>query len=436
VKRSLAISFAIAVVLTISAMGQSLYAQPTPKSRTLPTPIPRTLPAPTPPAACCSITAINTSTGMVTAKENATGKIFQFKVADAALLRSLKIGQGVYANFATGQVSLDGSTMCCSIMPPAPPPPPLPPANSSGAKTAAPSSAPAGGPILKQVTPPLRQPANPPGSAQPASPAQAPAISPAGGTYTVGQLGSGVTIADATTGAVIHYTEDGSIPTTSSTKYSGPIPVSSTTTIKAMATASGMTNSAITTATYTILLPPPPTVQAAIDLLTGSRDAVLSANCGASIVLNCPNGIPQRTTIRIARSAVAVSQNPPGSYSFSATLSAASLTDIPFTAPVVGSCTLRINTAQSPSPTIVTGTLTFTSQNPGRPINQLSLTGLQISGVTADDLSVQGGILCTAQSSGTVNAVAFAVLDSALHDRMGNSVCIVQGPALVGPCPH
>ncbi|HWW50323.1 MAG TPA: chitobiase/beta-hexosaminidase C-terminal domain-containing protein, partial [Verrucomicrobiae bacterium] len=79
-----------------------------------------------------------------------------------------------------------------------------------------------------------------------------PTFSPAGGTYTAAQLQSGVTISDTTTGALIYYTTGGSTPTTSSTQYSGPIAVASTTTIKAIAASSGMTNSAVATATYTI----------------------------------------------------------------------------------------------------------------------------------------------------------------------------------------
>ena len=182
--------------------------------------------------------------------------------------------------------------------------------------------------------------------------------------------------------------------------------------------------------------PPPATVQAAVDLLTGSRDAVLSSNCGSNPSFNCPNGTPQSTKIRIARNAVAISQNPAGSYSFSATEWVASLMDIPFIYSGTG-CFLTINTAQGSSPAIVTGTLTFTSQNPGGPLNQLSLNpGLQISGVTASDLSVHGVALCT-MGSVVAQAVASRVLESALHDRMGNSVCVVRGPALVGPCqPH
>ena len=76
-----------------------------------------------------------------------------------------------------------------------------------------------------------------------------PQFSPAAGTYTTTQT---VTISDSTSGAVIYYTTDGSTPTTGSTKYAGPITVSSSTVIKAMATFSGLTNSNVATASYTI----------------------------------------------------------------------------------------------------------------------------------------------------------------------------------------
>jgi murein DD-endopeptidase MepM/ murein hydrolase activator NlpD len=61
-----------------------------------------------------------------------------------------------------------------------------------------------------------------------------------------------VTISDTTSGALIFYTTDGSKPTTSSTQYSGPIAAGSTTTINAIAVASGWSNSAVSTATFTI----------------------------------------------------------------------------------------------------------------------------------------------------------------------------------------
>jgi hypothetical protein len=65
---------------------------------------------------CCNITGVNMETGIVAAKENTTGQMFSFKVSNANLLNSLKIGQGVYANFATKQVSLNGAQPCCSIV--------------------------------------------------------------------------------------------------------------------------------------------------------------------------------------------------------------------------------------------------------------------------------------------------------------------------------
>ena len=77
----------------------------------------------------------------------------------------------------------------------------------------------------------------------------APTFSPAGGIYTESQ---NVTISCGTLGADIYYTTNGTVPTSSSTKYTGAIYVTSTTTIKAIAINAGMTNSAVATATYTI----------------------------------------------------------------------------------------------------------------------------------------------------------------------------------------
>ena len=82
--------------------------------------------------------------------------------------------------------------------------------------------------------------------------AATPAFSPGTGTYTSVQT---VTISDTTTGATIYYTTDGSAPTTNSTKYTAAITVSSTETINAIAAASGYSNSAVGTATYTMNIP-------------------------------------------------------------------------------------------------------------------------------------------------------------------------------------
>ncbi|MFL6438658.1 MAG: hypothetical protein ACJ71Q_13855 [Terriglobales bacterium] len=61
-------------------------------------------------SACCSITAVDQSTGSATAKVNTTGQTFQFRPANVTQVRMLKVGKSVYANFSTRQVSLDGRT--------------------------------------------------------------------------------------------------------------------------------------------------------------------------------------------------------------------------------------------------------------------------------------------------------------------------------------
>lgn len=94
------------------------------------------------------------------------------------------------------------------------------------------------------------------GSSQtPYSPPQSaatPAIQPASGTFTAAQS---VTIIDATAGATIHYTTDGSTPTASSATYQAAIPLATLTTVQAMATAPNYANSGIASATFKFQTP-------------------------------------------------------------------------------------------------------------------------------------------------------------------------------------
>ena len=82
-----------------------------------------------------------------------------------------------------------------------------------------------------------------------ASPAATPTFTPASGTSFASTLS--VSIADTTPGAAIYYTTNGSAPTTASQLYSGPFTINSTTTVNAIATASGFTQSAQGSASYT-----------------------------------------------------------------------------------------------------------------------------------------------------------------------------------------
>ena len=79
----------------------------------------------------------------------------------------------------------------------------------------------------------------------------APAFTVAGGSYYGTQS---IEITCATAGANIYYTLDGSVPTSSSTPYTGAISISETKTLKAIAI-KGENSSSVTEATYTILAP-------------------------------------------------------------------------------------------------------------------------------------------------------------------------------------
>lgn len=81
----------------------------------------------------------------------------------------------------------------------------------------------------------------------------APVFTPAPGTYSYSEEGLTISINCNNEGSTTyHYTTDGSTPTTSCSVYNGPITVSNNTTIKAIACCAGLTNSAVSTATYTI----------------------------------------------------------------------------------------------------------------------------------------------------------------------------------------
>ncbi|WP_052415696.1 chitobiase/beta-hexosaminidase C-terminal domain-containing protein [Paenibacillus graminis] len=108
--------------------------------------------------------------------------------------------------------------------------------------------------------------------------AEAPTANPAGGAVASGTT---VVLSSSTSGAAIHYTLDGSVPTGSSPAYSGPIPVTSAVTIKAIAVKAGMTDSAVMSEAYTIM------AQAEAPTANPAGGAVAS---GTTVALSSPTG--------------------------------------------------------------------------------------------------------------------------------------------------
>ncbi len=115
--------------------------------------------------------------------------------------------------------------------------------------------------------------------------AATPSFSPIAGTYATAQS---VTIASATAGATIRYTTDGSTPTVSSAAYASPVSVGSSMTLKAIATASGYTNSAVGTSAYVIGVTP----TTACPTLKSSRFPSCLALASPTSLVAKPSGAP------------------------------------------------------------------------------------------------------------------------------------------------
>jgi hypothetical protein len=116
-----------------------------------------------------------------------------------------------------------------------------------------------------------------------------PTFSPAPGTYTSAQT---VTLSDATSGAVIHCTTNGTTPTANSPVCT-TLTVSATTNIEAIAVATGSNNSAVATGVYTISAPQP-----SFTLSAGSKTFTLAPNQGGTdfISVNPVNGFNGNVT--------------------------------------------------------------------------------------------------------------------------------------------
>jgi Chitobiase/beta-hexosaminidase C-terminal domain len=131
--------------------------------------------------------------------------------------------------------------------------------------------------------------------------AATPILSVGPGTYSSAQF---VTISDTSAGAVIHYTIDGSIPTSSSPTYSGTITVSSSETLNAIAVGGGFAASASASAAYN---------------MTGST-STYTLNGNVTLANNCGGGSVPPITVTLTHVGVTVqttTSDPFGNYSFS-----------------------------------------------------------------------------------------------------------------------
>jgi N-acetylneuraminic acid mutarotase len=177
--------------------------------------------------------------------------------------------------------------------------------------------------------------------------ATAPTFSPGGGSFTAPQT---VTISDTTPGVSIKYTTDGTSPkNTPGTLYTGPITVSTTTTIKAVAYASGLADSTVSTATYKIQVVAPTFSPAGGTFITPQMVTLSTATPGASINYTTDGSAPSDTAGTLYTGPITVSANT----TIKAVAYASGLTDS-----TVSSATYKIRAI---APTFSLGGGTFTT---------------------------------------------------------------------------
>jgi hypothetical protein len=187
--------------------------------------------------------------------------------------------------------------------------------------------------------------------------AATPTFSPPAGTYNQPQA---VILNTTTGGATIHYTTDGTVPTTSSPIYSAPIAVSQTTTIRAMAVASGMADSDVASATYAIRAVAPGFSPAGGGTHVGSVTVALSTpTSGATIhyttdgstptsvspAYTAPIVVSQTTTIRAITTASGLLDSDESSATY--TIKAVAPGVSPAGGAYVGSVTVTLSTSTS-----------------------------------------------------------------------------------------
>ena len=132
----------------------------------------------------------------------------------------------------------------------------------------------------------------------------APTFNPAAGTFTTS---TAVTIATTTGGASIRYTTNGTTPSsTVGTVYSSPVSLTATSTLKAIAYETGLTNSAVTTGVYTIQCAAP-NFNPAAGSYTSATVTITTATSGASIRYTTNGTTPSSTVGTVYSSPVAIS---------------------------------------------------------------------------------------------------------------------------------
>jgi hypothetical protein len=235
-----------------------------------------------------------------------------------------------------------------------------------------------------------------------------PVIAPTAGSYL---NSTSVSLSDSTSGATIYYTQDGSTPTTASTRYTAPFTITTSQTVTAIAALSAYLNSPPASAAYIITASPPsklaftvqpvntasniaitPAVQVAVQDANGNTvntssapvtiglQTYLGSPLQGTTTVNAVNGIATFSDLSIAAIANGYNLVATSPSLASATSSTFNITPIPITMAVqselvgIGSTLTGTVTLGQPAPTGGTVVTLSSSATANATISPASLT--------------------------------------------------------------
>jgi len=176
------------------------------------------------------------------------------------------------------------------------------------------------------------------------------------------------------------------------------------------------------------------TVASVVALFTTGQIKI-PATCSANPSVACPGGTPDTNAlIRLTQDSLAIASagSVAGPYTFVAHVAVATVHDVAIDFSGV-ECTAAIATTASGAPDVrLAGTVTFTSQTAGGPINRLEIAIDSVAGLDAADVTLNGGSLCTQANFPTsfFRGILATSFTAAAYPRCG-----APGGTLFEPCP-
>jgi hypothetical protein len=238
-----------------------------------------------------------------------------------------------------------------------------------------------------------------------------PAFSPVPGTYTSQQS---ISLNSATSDAVIYYTADGSKPTAAATRYTGPIQVTQSETVKAIAISKTYGSSNVVSAAYVIQ----PIQPAGTFSLNASQATPVGSGTTATsnITITPANGFTGLVSLTCAISG-------PSGATDAATCSVSQAMQIGGSSAVTA--TLTVNTQSGTSP----GTYTVTITGSSRGMTAATSLQVTVAGPTATPLFTLGGSTISIPSAGgNANSIITITPSGGFTGAVVLS-CAVAGPA-------